>query len=88
MKKYLIVLFFFFFAYSEAQIINADARTEEYFPLIKGKRVALVCNHTSVVKDRHLIEMLLDNSINVVKVFSPEHGLNGLSQAGAVVNDS
>ena len=33
-------------------VVNGADRTEEYLPLLKGKRVGLVINHTSLVGDR------------------------------------
>ncbi len=52
-------------------------RMSLYMPLIKGKRVALVVNHTSMVGHKHLIDTLLARGVNVVKIFTPEHGLKG-----------
>ncbi len=52
-------------------------RMSLYLPLIKGKSVGLVVNHTSVVGRRHLIDTLLDLGINVKRIFTPEHGLKG-----------
>jgi uncharacterized protein YbbC (DUF1343 family) len=36
----------------------------------------------------HLVDSLLSLHINVVKVFSPEHGFRGTADAGELVNDS
>ncbi len=88
MKRILFILFVICFSSLSAQIINADERLEEYLPMLNNKNVALVCNHTSVVKDKHLINILLENDINLSTVFTPEHGLTGLSEAGALVGDS
>lgn len=71
-----------------SQQVNADRRYEQYIPLLKGKNVALVCNHTSVADGVHLINVLDSNGINLSCVFTPEHGLDGLAQAGAFVGDS
>lgn len=89
MKKiFFCVLFFICFHSLSAQIINADERLDEYLPKLNNKNVALVCNHTSVVKDKHLINLLVENKINLSLVFTPEHGLTGLSEAGELVGDS
>jgi uncharacterized protein YbbC (DUF1343 family) len=61
---------------------------DSYLPLLKGKRVALVVNQTSLVGDKHLLDFLLENGINVVKIFAPEHGFKGLLDAGERVKDS
>lgn len=89
MKRIFVVFCFFLSAFElYAQIINADARTKEYLPLIENKKVAVVCNHTSVVGDKHILQILSENKVDIAKAFTPEHGLNGISEAGALVNDS
>src|SRR5690606_13706011 len=68
-------------------------RTDLYLPLLKGKRVGLVANPSSVVfkKDdsyTHLVDSLLALNVKIAKVFSPEHGFRGTADAGELVNDS
>jgi uncharacterized protein YbbC (DUF1343 family) len=63
-------------------------RTNAYFPLIQGKKIALCANHTSMVGSAHLLDTLLSSGINVVQVFTPEHGFRGQSEAGEKVNNS
>ena len=64
----------------------------ERFPLyldsLNGKRIAIVANQTSVVKNSHLVDTLLSMKFQVVKVFSPEHGFRGDADAGERVNSS
>ncbi|MFC1732780.1 exo-beta-N-acetylmuramidase NamZ domain-containing protein [candidate division KSB1 bacterium] len=60
-------------------------RTEVYFPWIKDKRIALVVNQTSMIRDQHLVDSLNNAGINIVKIFSPEHGFRGDRDAGANV---
>ena len=38
-------------------------------------------------KRTHLVDSLLNHSINVTKVFAPEHGLRGTADAGEIVKD-
>lgn len=47
---------------------------DSYLPLLKNKRVALFANATSRIGKRHLVDVLIKNKIQVVKIFSPEHG--------------
>jgi uncharacterized protein YbbC (DUF1343 family) len=63
-------------------------RTNAYIPLLQGKKIALCANHTSMVGNTHLLDTLLSSGIEVVKVFAPEHGFRGLSEAGEKVNNS
>lgn len=64
------------------------AQLEEYVPLLKGKRVALFSNHTGTVGDKHTVDVLRENGINVVTLFSPEHGFRGTADAGEHVSSS
>lgn len=57
----------------------------QYLPILKEKNVAVVGNHTSFVKNKHLVDTLLSLGVNVVKVFSPEHGFRGTADAGQKV---
>ncbi len=67
--------------------MGAD-RTEIYIPLLKNKRVALCANHTTTLGNQHLVDSLLALNVNVVKLFSPEHGFRGDAEAGKKVNHS
>lgn len=53
------------------------AQLSLYLPLLKDKRVGLFANHTSLINGQHLIDVLLENKIQVVKIFAPEHGFRG-----------
>nr|WP_233530471.1 DUF1343 domain-containing protein [Gelidibacter salicanalis] len=74
-------------------------QTENYIKLLRGKRVGVVGNQSSVIfKDgnrknakgtayTHLVDSLLSLNINVKKVFSPEHGFRGTADAGEEIKD-
>ena len=66
----------------------AAANLKKYLSLLDGKRVALVANQTSVVGGKHLLDTLRSSGVNVVKVFSPEHGFRGNYSAGLKVSDT
>lgn len=65
--------------------ITAAKSTEEYLGLLKGKAVGVVGNQTSMVGNVHLVDTLLNHGINVVSVFSPEHGFRGDADPGEYV---
>ena len=83
----------------DKSIVVGANRTEVYLPLLKGKRVGVVANQTSVIfretRDErqeiidytHLVDSLLALNINIKKVFSPEHGFRGTADAGENVKD-
>ena len=98
-KKFLLGgLFFSFFTVfacdipaqntaATAKISVGAERTAEYFPLLQGKKVALVGNQSSLVGTTHLLDTLIKCNISVSAIFCPEHGFRGQAEAGARVND-
>ena len=85
----LVVLVFCFAQFCAAQVITCGAeRMDEYLPLIANKKIALVANQTSLVNGIHLLDKLIENNVEVVKVFTLEHGFRGKADAGEKVNDS
>src|SRR5947209_5022698 len=66
-------------------IIPAADQMPLYLPMLKGKKVALLVNHTSVVGKTHLIDTLLKLGINIKVIFGPEHGFRGDAPDGAKV---
>jgi uncharacterized protein YbbC (DUF1343 family) len=73
------------------KIIVGANQTETYLPILKGKRVAVVANQTSVLfKNQsytHIVDSLLNLNINIKKVFAPEHGFRGTADAGEIIKD-
>lgn len=64
-------------------------RTEAYLPLLKGKRVGMLVNQTSMINPQtHLVDSLLALKINITKIFSPEHGFRGMADAGEKIDNS
>jgi len=63
-------------------------QTATYFPWIKGKRIAVVANVTSMIKNTHLVDSLVNAGFDVKKVFCPEHGFRGESEAGEDIASS
>ena len=73
---------------TETNIKMGAEATERYFPLIEGKRVAVLTNQTGMVGEEHLVDMLKRKEFNVVGIFSPEHGFRGTADAGEHVASS
>ncbi|MBK8144506.1 MAG: DUF1343 domain-containing protein [Bacteroidetes bacterium] len=67
--------------FSNKVIVGAE-QMDSYISSLKNKKVALLVNQTSMVKDRHLVDTLLASKINIVKIFAPEHGFRGTADAG------
>jgi len=74
---------------TEDTIITPAANLiDEYLPLIKNKRVALLVNHTALVGNTHLVDTLLSLGIEIKKIFAPEHGFRGNNQRGEVFSNN
>ncbi|PSL33699.1 exo-beta-N-acetylmuramidase NamZ family protein [Dyadobacter jiangsuensis] len=69
------------------KIITGADQTEKYLPLLKGKRIGLVANQSSIIGTKSSVDSLLSLGIKVVKVFGPEHGFRGNASNGAAVNN-
>lgn len=76
-------------------IVGAN-QTEKYIPLLEGKRVGIITNPSGLLfkslphakeNSTHIVDSLLQRGIEVVTVFSPEHGFRGNADAGENVKD-
>jgi len=89
MKTCLTVSLLFIFGSLWSQQLRTGAeQTDLYLPILQGKKIGLVVNQTSVSEGEHLVDVLLDNQINISKIFAPEHGFRGQADAGEKVDDS
>ncbi len=66
--------------------ISGAQNTKAYLPLLQGKKIGVVANQTSVIGRTHLVDSLMTQGIDIVKIFTPEHGFRGTVDAGATVN--
>ncbi len=64
------------------QLIIGNQRMNLYLDSLRGKRVAIVANQSSVINRTHLVDSLLALGITIQKVFAPEHGFRGTADAG------
>jgi uncharacterized protein YbbC (DUF1343 family) len=60
---------------------------ELYLDLLKGKKVGVLVNQTSMLGETHLVDTLLGLGVNIVTIFAPEHGFRGDHSAGAHVEN-
>lgn len=84
----LLLLLFAVPAQASGDVVVGAARPDQYLPILKGNRVALLSNHTGTVGDKHILDLMLENGVNVTTLFSPEHGFRGTADAGEHVNSS
>jgi len=73
----------------DSLIIDAAlVQTDLYFDLIENKRIALVVNQGSYVDNTHIVDTLINLNIDVVSIFSPEHGFKGDIEAGQKIENN
>ena len=76
-------------ASAQGGVIVGAANTSAYLPELRGKRVAILANHTAMFNDsEHIVDMMYRVGINVVGIFAPEHGFRGAVEAGLKVQNS
>jgi len=73
--------------YSAGSIDKSDIKTgaenmQQYLPMLKGKKVAVFANHTSIVGKTHLVDTLVKRGVDIRIIFGPEHGFRGNADAG------
>ena len=70
----LILLTYFNISFCQFKLGN-EVLLSEKSDLLKNKRIALITNKTGVMSNGNLLyDEMLNNGINVVKIFTPEHG--------------
>lgn len=89
LKTFVVLLFLFVFANQASCNSYVNGAIESKFALgneallknteqLAGKRVAVLTNQTGILSDgTHIIDALVSKNINIVKIFSPEHGIRG-----------
>jgi uncharacterized protein YbbC (DUF1343 family) len=86
--RFLIILFSAFFicqfnCITKSSIpagfkLGDEVLLQSGFDKLKDKRVAIVTNQTGIdSKGNHIADLMMQKKINVVKLFSPEHGIRG-----------
>jgi uncharacterized protein YbbC (DUF1343 family) len=59
-----------------------------YLPLLENKKIGIVTNPTGIVENKkHLVDFLLENKVDLQKIYAPEHGFRGTADAGEVIKD-
>ena len=82
----LSLLLFTFSAMGQKLVLGAE-RTDVYLNHLLNKKVGVVGNQTSMIGNTHLVDSLLSLKVNIINVFSPEHGFRGKADAGAKIED-
>ena len=94
MKRIIIIFSLLLFLVNQSYSANnpkvltgADLLFTKYFKYIKGKRLGVITNPTSVLSDgRHLVDALYENkNVEIKALFGPEHGIRA-DTTGSIEN--
>jgi uncharacterized protein YbbC (DUF1343 family) len=72
---------------SNEKIVTGAERLSVYVPMLKGKKVGIFANQTSMVGRTHLVDTLQKLGITITAIFGPEHGFRGTADAGEHVGN-
>jgi uncharacterized protein YbbC (DUF1343 family) len=72
----------------DKNLIMGAEQITSYLPMLKDKKIGLVVNQTSKVANKHLVDVLIANNVNVQAIFAPEHGFRGDHDAGEKFSSS
>lgn len=68
--------------------LGIDVLAGNNFDLLRGKRVGLICNHTSITGNGTMTRVALQRAgVNLVALYAPEHGVDGTIKAGIHVSN-
>jgi len=72
-----------------AAIETGADQTQLYLPYLKGRKIGMVVNPTSVIGKNKVtvVDSLLKRGISIKKIYGPEHGFRGNASDGATVNN-
>lgn len=92
MKHKITQIFLFFLLISQGSCSQSylelgAERTDLFLPMLFNKSVGVIANQSSLIDDKHLVDTLLKCDVNLVRIFSPEHGFRGEMDAGAEIID-
>ncbi len=86
MLRILIYLVFSTLIFSEGFKFGVDNFMDSGWEKYKGKNIALISNQTGVDTNLNSTIDLLNDNLNLIRIFSPEHGINGVVPAGENVS--
>lgn len=92
MKKIIITLIFIFslsaFTEDANKIILGIDRINEFIHLFKNKKIGLITNQTGINSSGVSAINVLNKNVNLIALFSPEHGVRGNEREGAIIENT
>jgi uncharacterized protein YbbC (DUF1343 family) len=71
----------------QTSILTGADQVAQYLPLLKGKKVGMLVNTTSIIGNKSIVDSLRALGINIQRIFGPEHGFRANASNGAHVAD-
>ena len=63
-------------------------RLDEFATIFTGKKIGLITNYTGVNSEWKInVDLFMERNLQIVKIFTPEHGMFGKGAARSVTND-
>ncbi len=69
------------------KVVTGAEQLDKYLPLLEGKKVGIMANQTTIVGDKHLVDVLLEKGVDLKFAFIPEHGFRGTIERGEDVHN-
>ena len=86
-----VFLFSYSSSISQEIVLPGINQLETIITNLQGKKIGVVANQSSILresnKNQHLVDYLIQNKINIEKVFAPEHGFRGKADAGEKIKN-
>ncbi|WAC09942.1 exo-beta-N-acetylmuramidase NamZ family protein [Dyadobacter pollutisoli] len=73
---------------AEKKPVTGADQIGEYVRYLKGKKVGILVNQTSIIGNKPIVDSLVALGVNIVTIFGPEHGFRGTASNGDKVSDS
>lgn len=76
-------------ANEDGVLVGADVLISDQYDLIRGKKLAIVTNHTALLSNGiHLVDTLFNRAdVTITGLFGPEHGIRGDAPDGLTIQD-
>ncbi|MET3980832.1 uncharacterized protein YbbC (DUF1343 family) [Mucilaginibacter sp. UYP25] len=73
-----------------APILPAADRLDIYLQYLKGRKIGMLINQTSIIGNnkKPLVDSLLKLGVDVKKIYGPEHGFRGNASDGATIGNT
>ena len=69
------------------KVITGSKQLDKYLPMLQGKRIGIMCNQTTLVDNKHLVDVLLEEKVDINFILALEHGFRGNIERGEDVNN-